>query len=141
MLDASTRTQNRHRNHISSPESVPVLNRRFIPYIMSDTIDFDKLKNPNLGENEVKALHILSESFTSQHDPAAATAELVRSLREHCSQNESFQTADNFLFYFRMTLLNAQRIIPIEHPWHEALITAVDDLRRAGGPLVDNQVS
>lgn len=108
---------------------------------MSQTIDFDELENPNLGGNELKALRILSESFTSQPDPAAATAELVRSLREHCSQNESFKSADNFLFYFWMMLLNAQRIVPIEHPWHEALITAVDDLRRAGGPLVDNQVS
>ena len=108
---------------------------------MSDKIDFDELKNPNLCEHEVNALRILSEAFASQPDPAAATAELVRALREHCSRNESFKTADTFLFYFWMTLFNAQKIVPIEHPWHEALITAVDDLRRTGGPLVDTQVS
>ncbi|KAJ5719808.1 hypothetical protein N7493_007386 [Penicillium malachiteum] len=105
---------------------------------MSDKINFHKLRRPDSCEHELNAIHISSQAFTSQPDPAAATTELVRSLRKHCTKNQSFNTADNFLFYFWMTLLNAQRIIPIEHPWHEALIVAVDDLRRAGGPLVDN---
>ncbi|KAJ5921212.1 hypothetical protein N7466_009538 [Penicillium verhagenii] len=105
---------------------------------MSENIDLGELRSSDFHRKEADALRILSEAFASQPDPAAASAELVRSIREYCSKYESSAIAETNLFYFWMMILNAQRIIPMDHPWHEALIAAVDDLRRQGGPLVGN---
>jgi hypothetical protein len=40
-----------------------------------------------------------------------------------------------------MVLLDAVRIVPIEHAWHAALVAAVEGLRSTGTPVVELEVS
>lgn len=101
-----------------------------------EDIDLNVLKS-DLTAQEAEALRILNEGLTSQPDPA----KLARTLREHCSTFESFAAAGTFIEQFWMVLLDVLAIVPIDHPWHEALIATVDELRREGGPIVNHEVS
>ncbi|KAJ5609906.1 hypothetical protein N7528_009172 [Penicillium herquei] len=104
---------------------------------MTEDIDLDVLKS-DLTPYEADALRILKEALTSQPNPAAASAQLARTLREHCLRFESLALASTFLEHLWMVLLDVLAIVPIDHPWHSILITAVDDLRHEGGPIVHN---
>lgn len=102
---------------------------------MTENIDLDPSKRSDLNEGEADVLRIINEALTSQVDPATASANLASSLREHISQSESPLIASDRLWDSWVMILDVVRELPIDHPWHEILIGAVEDLRREGGPI------
>ena len=108
---------------------------------MAEDIDLYALKQSDSTQSQANVLRILNGALTSQSDPAAASAELVRSLREHGSQSVSPEGIENFLWDLWLILLDVIRVVPIDHSWHEILIATVDDLRRQGGPVAESDVS
>lgn len=104
-------------------------------------LDLYALKQSDLTQSEADVLRILNDSLANQPDPATASAKLVRSLREHGSKSESLEIIENFLWDLWTTLMDLVRVLPIDHPWHEILIVAVDDLRRQGGAIAASDVS
>jgi hypothetical protein len=104
---------------------------------MTQNIDLDVSKRPDLTQSEADVLSILNEALASQADPASASADLARSLREYISSqgSESLEIAADVLWDLWAILLDVVRIVPVDHPWLEVLIAAVDDLRQQGGPV------
>ncbi|KAJ5939726.1 hypothetical protein N7466_002860 [Penicillium verhagenii] len=104
---------------------------------MTENIDLYALKQSELTKSEADVLRILNEGLTIQASPATASADLTESLREHVSKSESLDDAEEFLWDFWTTLMGVIRVTPLDHPWVEILVEAVDDLRRTGGVIVD----
>lgn len=107
-----------------------------------ENIDLGLSKRSDLTQSEADILRILNKALKSVVDPAAASATLARSLREHISlQGSQFsQIASAALWELWEILLEVVCIVPIDHPLHEVLIAAVDDLRREGGAVTGSDV-
>ena len=109
-----------------------------------DIIDLDPSKRSDLNQSEAEILRILNNVSTSLVDPTVvASVNLARSLREHISSQASgsSQAASAALWELWAIVLEVVCIVPIDHPLHEVLIAAVDDLRREGGAVAGNDVS
>ncbi|KAJ5334529.1 hypothetical protein N7452_006932 [Penicillium brevicompactum] len=108
-----------------------------------ENIDLDPSKRSDLTQSEADIFRILNKALTSLVDPAAASACLARSLREHISSqaSESSKIASAALWELWAIILEVMCTVHIDHPLHEVLIAAVDDLRREGGAVVGSDVS
>ncbi|KAK4203374.1 hypothetical protein QBC40DRAFT_274680 [Triangularia verruculosa] len=104
---------------------------------MSAKIDLGVLKDPETIQCEADILNIIDEALNSSDDSATAAAKLADDLRKFFASANSEDSADTMLWNFWMLLLDVVRIVPIEHPWHNAIIAAINDLRKKGGHVVE----
>ncbi|KAJ5357207.1 hypothetical protein N7541_004365 [Penicillium brevicompactum] len=107
-----------------------------------ENIELHPSRRSDLTQSEADILRILNKALTSLVNPAAASATLARSLREHISLqgSQSSQITSATLLELWEILLEVVCIVPIDHPLHEVLIAAVDDLRREGGAVAGSDV-
>ncbi|KAK4099128.1 hypothetical protein N658DRAFT_508970 [Parathielavia hyrcaniae] len=89
-----------------------------------------------MTQSQTDVLRILEGALNSNGDLATAAAKLADDLRQFFISSESEQTASALLWDLWAVLLNVVRIVPIEHPWHAALVAAVEGLRSTGRPVV-----
>ncbi|OJJ44495.1 hypothetical protein ASPZODRAFT_18685 [Penicilliopsis zonata CBS 506.65] len=102
---------------------------------MSTIIDLDALDDPEATQADI--LRILKQGLTSEADSATAAAKLAESLRGYIfsQSNGSRGFLADLLWDLWMTLLHVVKIVPIDHPRHDVLITTIDKLRCEGGPV------
>ncbi|KAL0931227.1 uncharacterized protein CTRU02_213962 [Colletotrichum truncatum] len=98
-------------------------------------VDFGVLNEPNLPQGQADVLRILEGTLNSSNDPATAATKLADDLRQFFISSGSEDAASGLLWDLWMMLLDAVRIVPIDHPWHETLIAAVKELRLNGGSV------
>jgi hypothetical protein len=108
---------------------------------MAAKIDLGVLKDPDMTQSQADVLRILDGALNSSGDPATAAAKLADNLRQFFISSQSEETASALLWDLWMVLLDAVRIVPIEHAWHAALVAAVEGLRSTGRPVVELEVS
>jgi hypothetical protein len=104
---------------------------------MTENPKLEVSRPEELTQGEADVLRILNEVLTSEVDPATASANLARSLREHISSQASgsLGIASELLWDLWAILLEVVGTVSIDHPWHEVLIAAVDNLRQGGGAV------
>ncbi len=108
---------------------------------MAAKIDLGGLKRSDTPQVQADLLRILEGALNSSDDPATAAANLVTGLRQFFLLSESEDAADTSLWNLWMVLLAVVMTVPIEHPWHAALIAAVKGLQSTNGPVAELEVS
>ncbi|CAI7590194.1 unnamed protein product [Penicillium palitans] len=105
---------------------------------MPTTINLDSLNDPEATQGEADIFQILKLGLTSEADSATGAAQLAESLRGyiHDQGAGSLKIADDLVWDLYITLVRMVTFVPIDHPWHDCLITTVDKLRREGGRIV-----
>lgn len=105
---------------------------------MPTTINLDSLNDPEATQGEADIFQILKQGLTSEADSATGAAQLAESLRGyiHDQGAGSLKIADDLVWDLYITLVRVVTFVPIDHPWHDCLITTVDKLRREGGRIV-----
>ena len=103
--------------------------------------DLEALHEPNETQGEADLVRILAAALKSSHDPAMAAAKLADDLRQFFKSSESEDDADGLLWDLWMVLLSAVWLVPVDHPWHAALVAVVETLHSTGGPVVEFEVS
>ncbi|KAJ5933677.1 hypothetical protein N7454_006006 [Penicillium verhagenii] len=105
---------------------------------MPTTIDLDSLHDPESTQGKGDLLQILKQGLASGADSATKAAQLAESLRDYIYDQAagSLQIADDLVWDFWFLLVQTGTFVPIDHPWHDCLITTVNKLRREGGRIV-----
>ncbi|KAL2151406.1 hypothetical protein VTH82DRAFT_6504 [Thermothelomyces myriococcoides] len=104
---------------------------------MATKIDLGGIKDPDMPQSQEDILRIIDGALNSSGNSSTAAARLADDLRQFFIQKESARAASALLWDLWMVLLDAVRIVPIEHPWHAALVAAIEKLRSAGGQVVN----
>ena len=107
---------------------------------MAAKIDLGDLKGSDIPQVQADVLRVLEGALNSSDDPATAAANLADDLRQFFIVSKSEDATDTSLWNLWMVLLGVVMIVPIEHPWHAALIAAVERLRSTGGLVVELEV-
>ncbi len=104
--------------------------------------DLEALHEPDETEGEADLIRTLTSALKSSHDPTTAAAKLADDLRQFFFESsESEDDADGLLWELWMVLLSAVWLVPVDHPWHLALVAVVETLHSTGGPVVEFEVS
>ena len=108
---------------------------------MAANIDLGALHEPDETQGERDIIRILAAALKSSRDPTTAAAKLADDLRQFFMSSESEDDADGLLWDLWMVLLSAVWLVPVDHPWHVALVALVETLRSTGGPVTEFEVS
>jgi hypothetical protein len=103
--------------------------------------DLGALHEPEETQGEADVIRILAGALDSSHDPATAAAKLAENLRQFFTASESEDNADGLLWDLWMVFLSAVWLVPVDHPWHAALVAVVETLHSTGGPVVEVEVN
>ncbi|KAK0662120.1 hypothetical protein QBC41DRAFT_382266 [Cercophora samala] len=104
---------------------------------MAPKIDLSVLKTPGIPQGEADALDTIDKALNSSDDSVIIAANLADDLRRLVASSKSTSAADTLLWNLWVVLLDVVKVVPIEHPWHAALIAGVKNLLRRGGRVVE----
>lgn len=103
--------------------------------------DLDALHEPEETQGEADIIRILTAALKSSHDPAKVAAKLADDLRQFFISSESRADANGLLWDLWMVFLSAVWLVPVDHPWHAALVAVIETLHSTGGSVVEFEVS
>ncbi|KAG7289938.1 hypothetical protein NEMBOFW57_006315 [Staphylotrichum longicolle] len=99
--------------------------------------DLAVLHEPEETQGEADIIRTFTAALESSHDPATVAAKLADDLRQFFISSESRADADGLLWDLWMVFLSAVWLVPVDHPWHAALVAVIETLHSTGGPVVE----
>ncbi|KAK3986162.1 hypothetical protein QBC44DRAFT_224933, partial [Cladorrhinum sp. PSN332] len=90
-----------------------------------------------LSKTQSDILAMFEIALGSSSNPTIAGTKLATGIRDYFLLTKSDQAATTLLWNLWMILLNVVRTTPLDHPWQNAIITAVKQLRSTDTPIVN----